>query len=50
MPDPIKANKLKQKRPIAPNLVTAFTLDDLVYPDEIVGQRTRIKDQCNEQF
>merc|ERR1712048_789826 len=40
-----KANKLKQKRPISRTLVAVHTaiLDDLVYPAEIVGKRTRIR-------
>merc|ERR1712127_785444 len=40
-----KANKLKQKRPISRTLVAVHTaiLDDLVYPAEIVGKRTRVR-------
>ena len=40
-----KANKLKQKRPISRTLVAVHNaiLDDLVYPAEIVGKRTRIR-------
>lgn len=40
-----KANKLKQKRPISRTLTAVHNsiLDDLVYPAEIVGKRTRIR-------
>merc|ERR1712024_406305 len=40
-----KANKLKQKRPVSRTLVAVHTaiLDDLVYPAEIVGKRTRVR-------
>ena len=40
-----KTNKLKQKRPMSRTLVAVHNaiLDDLVYPAEIVGKRTRIR-------
>ena len=40
-----KTNKLKQKRPMSLTLVAVHNaiLDDLVYPAEIVGKRTRIR-------
>ena len=40
-----KTNKLKQKRPMSCTLVAVHNaiLDDLVYPTEIVGKRTRIR-------
>merc|ERR1712227_898139 len=40
-----KANKLKQKRPRSWTLVAVHNsvLDDMVYPAEIVGKRTRIR-------
>ena len=47
MPKPTRKtrNKSKQKRPISRTLTTVHenTLNDLVYPAEIVGKRTRVK-------